>query len=282
MFSVADSAMLQGLATQLGGPIRADYLAKINAELKKKGLQASTGVSTPTAKSTKAKAGPDMKKCNKFGTWMKNVAVNGGQKLCEEAGCTWLTGNYSGGSCISGECRLGNLESEADALFGKSLGMHKTSIVVIGLSLGCFCLFLFQVRAWYLASKRKAEYEKELQQKREQADVLVDAQLVHSAGNAVKEEEGEEFEVHAYLSIYLCIYLYVCMYVYIYLQRERDLRHTGRQTETLQKHQSRYAVLQFARYLIYLYMYICIHVYRKPGTYTYTHTHTHTQIHIHI
>jgi hypothetical protein len=167
---------------------------------------------------------PDMKKCNKFGTWTNNFAVKGGQKYCEEAGCTWLTGNYSGGSCISKECRSGNLDSEANALFGNPLGMPTTSIVVIGLSLGCFCLFLFQVRIWYLASKKNAEYEKELQQKREQADVLVDAQLVHSAGNAVKEEEGEEFEVHAYLSmclsIYLSIYMYVCMCMDIYSERE--------------------------------------------------------------
>jgi hypothetical protein len=246
-FSVADSAMLQALATQLKGPFPAVYLAKINAELKKKGLQASNGVSTPTATFTKA---PDMKKCNKFGTWTNNFAVNGGQKRCEEAGCTWLTGNHSGGSCISGECRSGNLYSEENALFGKSLGMHTTSIVVIGLSLGCFCLFLFQVRIWYLASKKKAEYETKLRQRGEE-DVVVDAQLVHSAGNAVKEEEGEKFEVHAYLStIYLSIYLSICMYVcmciYIYSDRETDTQ-TDILSETFQKHQSRYAALQFAR-----------------------------------
>jgi hypothetical protein len=112
-----------------------------------------------------------MKKCNTFGTWTNVISLGGGKEKCEEAKCTWLPGIYSGGSCVNGEaCISGNLDSEANALFGKTLGWHTTSIVVVGLSVGCFCLFLFQVRTWFLAAKKKAEYEEELRRAKEEEE----------------------------------------------------------------------------------------------------------------
>ncbi len=77
---------------------------------------------TPQPKAPSASLQTDMKKCNTFGTWTV-ISVGGGKEKCEEAKCKWLPGNYSGGSCVDSEaCISGNLDAEANALFGKTLG----------------------------------------------------------------------------------------------------------------------------------------------------------------
>ena len=67
----------------------------------------SYGLKRLQLKAKEPNYGPTLEKCNSYGTWTNFVSLNGGKELCEKAGCHWIPGNLTGGSCV----RMGELEA---------------------------------------------------------------------------------------------------------------------------------------------------------------------------